>query len=72
MNENFSDQEFLLAYRETVQQVMQLLPSDLSAIAKHNAGWTMTSLFQPMACSICRRCGRWKMQSPKSKAATVH
>lgn len=46
MNENFSDQEFLLAYRETVQQVMQLLPSDLSAIAKHNAGWRSSS-FDP-------------------------
>ncbi len=46
MNDHFSEQDFLLAYRDTVRQVMQLLPSDLSAIAKHNAGWRSGS-FDP-------------------------
>jgi 2-polyprenyl-3-methyl-5-hydroxy-6-metoxy-1,4-benzoquinol methylase len=48
MIENFNEQEFRQAYRETVKQVMQLLPKDLSAIAKHNAGWR-TGSFDPEA-----------------------
>lgn len=46
MNLRPDPQTFSSIYCESVAQIMDLLPSDLSAIAKHNAGWR-TGNFDP-------------------------
>lgn len=46
MKNTYQDESFSAIYRESVAQIMSLLPADLSAIAKHNAGWR-TGSFDP-------------------------
>ncbi len=34
-----SEKQFLEIYRQAVDEIVELIPTDLSAIAKHNLGW---------------------------------